>query len=493
MPVDAGLRMFPMDDTIAAISTAAGSAARGIVRLSGPRALPIAAGLFVSQGVRLSELGGFRCADGLVRAGPADIELPARAYVFRRPKSYTRQDVIELHVPGPPAVVTAVESAAIDAGARRAEPGEFTARAFFSGRIDLSAAQAVADIIDAADDAQLRSAVSALGGRIHRICSDACERLAEALADVEASIDLAEEDIEPAPASEVARELKHLAANLRATADEAASVAETADCPHAVLVGRPNVGKSSLLNALTQTDRAIVSALAGTTRDVLSAPLHLPDGQAVLLEDAAGFAESRGHLAAAADSAARGALARADAVLLVVDPASGELDADLALLEDARRANPRAPVMVLANKSDLPTPEEFAKFVESLRAATGLPVFATSAVKQTGLRRVVRELSERLGLAADRGGGAMGLHDRQKRLLRAASDATDRAGDLLATAEHLADRAELVAVELRAALTELGQISGQTLDEGLPGVSRQGQVVTVDILGRIFRRFCVGK
>ncbi|HUS48208.1 MAG TPA: GTPase [Phycisphaerae bacterium] len=466
------------DDTIAANSTAAGAAARAIVRLSGGRAIDLAAAVFRPAAGRLSEVGGFRCTDGLAAARCAGIELPARAYVFRAPRSYTRQDVVELHVPGAAPAATALLEELIDAGARQAEPGEFTERAFLAGRIDLSAAEAVADVINAADDAQLRAAVTSLGGCVHRLCEQASSDAAEVLAAIEASIDLADEDVQFDSPAELAGRLAGLAGRLRGAADRAADMPEAADTPHVVLAGRPNVGKSSLLNALSGSSRAIVSALAGTTRDVLSASMTL-GASAVTLQDAAGLAPASDPLAAAANSAARQAAKRADVILFVVDAAADGFEEDLALLQEVRRANGRAPLLVLVNKIDLAGEERARNAVRSLAAADAATTLTVSATRGDGLDALRQALCDLLHLAAARGAEALGLHQRQKRCLLAATDAIDRASALLAGAKEVADVAELAAVEMRSALAELGRISGQ--------------VVTEDILGRIFARFCVGK
>ena len=466
--------MQATDHTIIAVSTAAGGSARAIVRLSGPRAVELAAAAFArGDGRPVAALGPFRCADGLIVVDA--MELPARVYVFRAPRSYTRQDVVELHLPGSPPAVTAVLGKLIDLGARQAQPGEFTARALFAGRIDLSEAEAVADVIHADDDAQLRAAMRALGGRLHRLCSAAAGQCAEALATVEASIDLADEDIDLQSPASLAEQLQATATDLRHTAAGAADVPDTARHVHVVLAGRPNAGKSSLVNALTGANRAIVSAMAGTTRDVLSAPLALGEAT-VILQDAAGFAPPADGLAAAADSAARQAVAQADVVGFVIDLAAGDHTDDLALLAEARRAT-TAPMLVLANKADLTA--DAAEAAQRLAERVGASTIAVSAETGHGLATFIEQLGRHVRGSAGRSGGAMGLHIRQKQCLLAAATAADQAAEKLASCGHIVDVAELVAIDLRGSLAQLGQISGE--------------VVTEDVLGRIFARFCVGK
>lgn len=415
--------------------------------------------------------------DGLVRISDGSMELPARAQVFRSPHSYTRQDVVELHVPGPAGVTTALSAALIGAGARQANPGEFTARAFFSGRLDLSQAQAVADVIDAADDAMLRCASAALGGRVHRLCEAASGRLTEALATVEASIDLAEQDIQLESTEQLSARLAELAGRLSRVANEAAEMPETGELPSVVLAGRANVGKSSLLNALCGTDRAIVSAMAGTTRDVLSATVSLGIA-AMTLCDAAGFAPAGDDLSAAATAAARGAVARADVVLLVVDLSGEAFEQDVKLLADARSANRRAPLLLVGNKLDL-VAEAGSELLEKLAGELGVRAVATSAVGGQGLDELRQALSRMLHVSGPGGSEHLGLHARQKRCLLDASAAAGRAAEMLRGTDEIADSAELVAVELREALGRLGEISGQVVNE--------------DVLANIFSRFCVGK
>ena len=478
--------LFDINDTIVAIASAAGPAARTIVRLSGPWALTLAGDAVAEE---LANLPGFRAMPAVLRLHqsfgrlrtvsevepPLRMELPCRVYLFRAPRSYTRQDVVELHVPGE-VVGRLLVGELVRAGARPAQPGEFTARAFFNGRLDLARAEAVADIIDAEADAQLRSAVGVLEGALGRVCLPAAEALTEALALVEASIDFAEDGVELRPPDELAAQVDRAAARLEEALAAAGRWTPALAEPRVAIAGRPNAGKSSLLNALSGADRAIVSALAGTTRDVLSAPARLADGREVLLLDAAGLQDHADELWQAAHRAARQALASAEAVLFVADAPAANWPAEAALLAEVAALNRRAALVVLAAKCDQPydatPPAELAR-------RHGADMLAVSSHTGVGLDELRALLARRLEAPSADGGQAILLHDRQREALHAAAGSAERAAGLLASADAVADVAELAAVELRQALAALGQITGQ--------------VATEEVLAAIFARFCIGK
>jgi len=480
-----------IDDTIAAISSPAGRSARTVVRLSGPRAIELADEIFVSGAGRLGQTGGFRAVRGLIRLcnNNTPLETPGLAYLFRSPRSFTRQDVVELHVPGSPVLAGIVVDAMLDRGARQAEAGEFTARAFFNGRIDLSAAEAVADVINAADLAQLRCAVHSLNGAMGRRCSDWSGRLAEILAGVEASVDLADERFEFDDPADLADRLEKISQEILICTQQAGDIPDQSEQPRVVLAGAPNAGKSSLLNALSGSDRAIVSWRAHTTRDVLSAAARLPTDQQVVLVDAAGFCRTDDPLTQAATDAARSAVAAGDVVLFVLDVAHADHAHQRGLLDQVRETNADAPLIVLANKADLLDETELQARLGMLgevlfdpeRSSPAGPdkMFAVSAKTGEGLGRLRQEIADVLFQSAHRPGLLLGLHRRQKRCLSLAGDYAQQSARMLRSAGEVAEIAELLAVDLRSSLAQLGQISGQ--------------VVTEDILGRIFRRFCVGK
>ena len=467
-----------LDDTIAAISSTIGHSPRGILRLCGPQAVPIADRLFApDEPPALSARPGHACFLGRLRLSPPEPtpSLPAEAYLFRAPRSYTQQDVVELHTLGSPPVLSMTLQYCFASGARLAEPGEFTARAFFSGQLDLSEVEGVGALIHAESDAQLRAGERLLHGALSRQATALQDRLSDALALVEADIDFAEEPIDFIRPDELRRRLQSIADDLCTLLTSSLSAERIETLPRVMLLGPPNVGKSSLLNRLSGLDRAICSALPGTTRDVLSAPLEMPHGEAILV-DAAGLGRTETYIDRLADAAVHDAVRQADVLLFVVDLSRQPMRPCFELLDDV----PDRPMIVLANKTDLIPPAELPDRLHAIDLPRRAPVLAVSALTGSGCAKLVAEIERALHAEPTRpGADLIALNSRHRHALTDAADAIDRAVALAAGLSETLDAAELIAIELRQASDDLGHIAGQ--------------VMTDDLLGRIFEGFCIGK
>lgn len=392
-------------------------------------------------------------------SGPRAIEwggsLPG-AVVFAAPRSYTREDVVEIHLPGSPSLVARLVRALVGRGARPARPGEFTLRAFLNGRFDLAQAEAVEQVIAAESEAERRAALDQLEGAFSRRLRQVEHELLDLCADAEAAIDFVDQDIEFLSVEEAVARARRARERLGGLIADSAARHVADERPAVVLYGRPNSGKSTLFNALTGGD-ALVSDIPGTTRDVLAADLDV--GVPVRLFDTAGDRQAAG-LEAEASRRGRAAAGTADLVLFVVDAADWEASLPL---------EPRGvPVLLVVNKCDL-APGEAVRTRFHIREAV-----CTSG--RTG--RGLAELKARVAAMLQEGEGDRGarfrLNFRQRALLREAEAALERAA---AAAPGLG--MEFVALDLRAALDALGGITGRHVSE--------------DLLDRIFSRFCLGK
>ncbi len=457
-----------------AVSSPPGASARGILRLSGSRAAELAGMLFVSrEPPPLSAAPGYTRLFGSVHI-EAGMRLPAEAYVFRGPASYTRQDIVELHTVGSPVLLAMLTDRLVAAGARPAEPGEFTARAFLAGAMDLTRVEGVAAVIHAHSDAQLRAARSLLEGRLGRIAAGFRERLSDLSATLEAAIDFADEAVDAPLGRNVAAVLESMERELAQLLDRAVAAERLDDRPRVVLTGPPNAGKSTLLNQLTGQDRAIASDQAGTTRDVLTAVLMLPGGEIVLC-DTAGLGGSEGPDDEPARLARRAALdcvSSADLIIRVADIADRPLEALTAL----GAAPPGARVLTVLNKSDR-MQDGAERVALCARAGEALPVSALTGEGLDELRARMDAVLFREGATGARDG--LALYARHRRALAEALDAVRRAREALGPDQLEIRHVELVALEVREALRSLSLLLGE--------------VTTEDILGRIFARFCIGK
>ena len=372
-----------------------------------------------------------------------------------------------------------VRRRALALGALPAEPGEFTARAFFHGRINLTEAEAVAEVIRARTDTQLRAARRLLEGALTVPVDQLRARLSELAALVEADIDFAEEPIDFIAPAHLRQRLAEVRVQLVEVRRSAMALERLEVVPRILLFGPPNAGKSSLLNRLSGTSRAICAAVEGTTRDVLAAPLAL-DGAEVLLLDTAGVANQPGELLARAQELTRAMARSVELVCVVVSLAEAR---DLGDLADRVCALQPGSVVTAANKCDLVSDAEQARRVSQLEGLDLGPVCPVSATTGAGCAELCSLFSREL--FAGRAAGetisreALALSARQRAALTAAEEALTRAADLAAEASDTIDCADLVAFELREALETLGTLTGE--------------VTTEDLLDVVFSRFCIGK
>ncbi|HEX4757101.1 MAG TPA: tRNA uridine-5-carboxymethylaminomethyl(34) synthesis GTPase MnmE [Terracidiphilus sp.] len=456
------------NDTIAAISTPPGRGGIGIVRLSGPDASSIAAQLITLR--QPLEHARARLADVLdVGCGEKEhAERIDEALVtyFAAPNSYTAEDLVEIAAHGSPVVLELLLRRALDLGARLAEPGEFTQRAFLYGRIDLTQAEAVRDLIEAQTLTQARLAASQMGGALSRRVAPIKQPLVELIALLEAGIDFAEDDVDVTPEAEIARRIEALGPPLAALEASFARGRIVHDGLTLAIVGRPNAGKSSLFNRLVERDRAIVTATPGTTRDLVTEHISL-DGIPLELMDTAGLRESLEEAEQLGIARSREALADAAIVLIV-------LDATQALNEEEHHllvAIEGRPALVVINKSDL---KKAATHANGVAEVAGIPALETSALTGEGIPALrERILALATGGAASEPGMLTSLRHHQS-ITTALSALADAANANANTIPH-----EMILLDLYRALWALDSLTGQTTSD--------------DILNLIFSTFCIGK
>jgi tRNA modification GTPase len=437
-------------DTIVALATPAGRGGIGVVRLSGPQVPEIARAVLMRlPAARRATL----CAARAARGEALDRGI---ALYFPAPDSYTGEHVLEFHGHGGPVVLHALLAAFLDAGARLAEPGEYTRRAFLNGKLDLAQAEAVADLIDAASREAARSALRSLSGEFSAAIESLVAGLTELRALTEATLDFPEEELDPLDRGAARARLEGLRGALEEVLAKSRQGSLLRSGIHIVLAGRPNVGKSSLLNRLAGEERAIVTAIPGTTRDALRESIQI-EGVPVHVVDTAGLRESADEVERLGVERAWREVARADVVLMVLDAAAGIGAEDRAILQGLPAQGER--ILVL-NKIDLAPAArcEWAAVRVSAKTGEGL----------ADLRRAILEA------AGWRASGEPVFLARERHLRALA-----RAQAHLEAARDRAAQWELFAEELRLAQEALGEITGR--------------VTADDLLGEIFARFCIGK
>ncbi len=438
------------NDTIIAISSAVGPAARLIVRLSGPASHPLVQGLSTGSPALEHAHAVHR------QLNLHGLSVPATVYSFLAPRSSTGQDVVELHVPGSSFLAKRLVTILLQAGARQADAGEFTARAYFNGKLDLAAAEGVAAVIAAANRRELDAARKLLAGALAARLTPIMESLAQTLALVEVGIDFSDEDVTFLSRDQVCSQIRLASAALQQLLLESPRLERLSHEPRVALAGRPNAGKSTLLNALAGEDRAIVSDRAGTTRDALSARIRLPRG-IVTMVDIAG-------LESATDSQDVIDIQMKHTAINEIE--SADIVVAVRAVDDPRPMIPlpREPALIALTKSDLRPGNE-----SELQSPTSVRLSARDGQGIADFFRALDQLA--FGTAAPEGTLALAARHVGE---------IENALTLLGRAEQQLDAgAEFVAFELRATLDALGAVLGTITPD--------------DVLGRVFSTFCIGK
>ncbi len=455
-------------DTIAAVATAPGEAGIAIVRVSGPEALRIADALMVTR-VRPSAAEPRRVLYGRIRRAPDPGAPPLDEVLllpFRAPHSYTREDTIEIQAHGGRAVAAALLRAVCAAGARPAEPGEFTRRAFLNGRLDLLQAEAVADLIGAQTETAATAAFEQLSGRLSTLYQTAYDDIVTIVADLEATIDFVEDELPPSVPAELQRRTgmaRDALRDLLATWHQGHLLREGA---LVAIVGEPNAGKSTLMNRLLGRERSIVTDIPGTTRDTIEETFVL-DGILLRLVDTAGLRDADCRVEQEGIRRAQAMLQRADLALVIVDGSQPLTPAMHALLVGLHPAQ----TLCLLNKRDRgtqPWPDDLTgKFL----------TISTCLLEDSDVPKILTLLRDRIGIHPDTAWHA-GISERHRQATVLALAATEEAHTLLDAQNHL-DGPLLAAQALRTGLAELARITGREYNE--------------DLLNSVFSRFCIGK
>ncbi|MCS7043471.1 MAG: tRNA uridine-5-carboxymethylaminomethyl(34) synthesis GTPase MnmE [Bryobacteraceae bacterium] len=446
-------------DTIVAIATPPGAGGLGVIRISGPAARSVAeAVLLLRPGHAWKP---WRLTHARLPDDDGAVVDEVLVAFFAAPRSYTAEDVVEISCHGSPVVLRHCVARALRAGARAAEPGEFTLRAYLNGRIDLPQAEAVRDLIHATTLYQARVAAQQMEGSVSRAVQPVKNRLLELISLLEAGIDFAEDDVPVAPAEEIDARLAAVLEGLDRLLSSYAWGKYVHEGITLAIVGRPNVGKSSLFNALLGSDRAIVTDIPGTTRDTISESFSL-EGIPVRLIDTAGIRESEDTVERLGIERTRRAMADADLTLVVLDLSEPLAEADREILDRTARQGSR---VVVGNKSDLPRRLEPVVEEIAVSAQTGAGI--------AGLRKLLVERIAPEGIAAPQAG--LITSARHEALLREAHEAAAKARQ----ANSAGLPHELLLLDCYAALQPLDALTGATTAD--------------DILNRIFSTFCIGK
>ena len=459
------MNKFSLEDTIVAVSTPVGEGGIGIVRISGAKALKIADSIFVSKdGKKPSGYGTYTVHYGHI----VNID-EVLLTVMRAPKSYTKEDIVEINCHGGIQAVKKVFDLVIKCGSRVAQPGEFTKRAFLNGRIDLTQAEAVLDVIRAKTEGSLKAAVGQLEGRLSKDVSGMLDALVGIASHIEASIDFPDEELDIIKEGALEKKIKDILDKMKNLIDSFSEGVVLREGVLAVICGKPNVGKSSLMNLLLKRDRVIVTPIPGTTRDAVEEMISL-NGVPIRLVDTAGIGEVKDVLYKESSDRSRRYIERSDIILLMLDASSPINEEDLHIIRFVEGKKK----IVIINKIDLSAGTTPKKRLTPL--FKGDVVVEISVEKKINIDLLERSILDMVwsGKYAQ-GEGAILTNARHKELLDKAFN------NMLSVSKAVKDamHPELIAVDLKEAIFNLGLIVGRSASD--------------DILDKIFENFCIGK
>ena len=452
--------------TIAAISTPHAIGGIGIVRISGPDARKIASAVFTpkSQKKNLMTAPGYTALFGRVHEGEQELD-DAIALVFQAPKSYTGEDVVELSCHGGLYLMHRVLRAVLDAGAIPAQPGEFTKRAFFNGKLSLTQAEGVMDLIASEGEQAARAALSARDGALFHRLETVKQRLLTLSGHLSAWTDFPEEDVPELSESELAGTLETADGELRALLDSYDVGQLAKNGVDTVIVGRPNVGKSTLMNLLSGREKSIVTDIPGTTRDIVENSVNL--GDVVLhLYDTAGLRRTLDPVEQVGVERARGKMESAQLILALFDSSQELSDEDRELVESLQGR----PCIAVINKNDLEQKIDFSYLEQKFEHLVSI-----SAYQKTGVEELSRNIHEVLGMLHVDFGGGMLANERQRNCAKRALHALEEAKQ----AHVLGITLDAVGVEIQSALEALMELTGEQAGEA--------------VIDEVFSQFCVGK
>lgn len=459
-----------LEDTIVAIATPSGIGGIGIVRLSGKQSIAIADKIFLARNERLpSSFKSFSVRYGWIKNPVSgNVIDEVLLTVFRAPKSYTTEDVVEISCHGGQVAVRAILSLILESGGRLAEPGEFTKRAFLNGRIDLVRAEAVLDVINAQTDAFLRVSTHQLKGELSTELESIREQLMNVYTEIEAIVNFPEDDVDASGRQQIMEKIITQDERVKDLLESSHNGRILKEGIRVVLCGKPNVGKSSILNALLKQQRAIVTDIAGTTRDVLEEPAQIR-GIPLVLVDTAGILEPRDMIEEEAIKRSHLYIEGADLVLLVLDPSRPISDEDVLLLEKTKEANR----LVVMNKSDLGAAVDAARLQPLL---TDEKVIKTSAFRKESMDHLESAIVDAVWQTTEHDAhGIMLSNIRHINALNAAQNSLAGAVEIID--QNLAW--EFASEEIKIAVNHLDGITGRNID--------------ADLLEKIFSQFCIGK